>query len=73
MYHPYHRTSAPYGIPSKRLRKRLVGWKNGTRTLNQSLSEVMQNQSNLLITLDTQFKTPLTLTFLKSLQPSLGI
>ena len=24
MYHPYHRTSAPYGIPSKRLRKRLV-------------------------------------------------
>ena len=28
----------------------LIGWKNGARTLNQSLSEVMQNQSNLLIT-----------------------
>ena len=25
----------------------------GVRTLNQSLSEVMQNQSNLLITFDT--------------------
>ena len=29
------------------------------RTLNQSLSEVMQNQSNLLITFDTQLKTTL--------------
>ena len=37
----------------------LIGWKNGTRTLNQSLSEVMQNQCNSLITFDTQLKTAL--------------
>ena len=30
----------------------VIGWKNGTRTLKQSLSEVMQNQNNLLITFD---------------------
>ena len=34
--------------------------KNGARTLNQSLSEVMQNQSNSLITFDTQLKTALS-------------
>ena len=34
----------------------LIGWKRGERTLNQSLSEVMQNQSNSLITFDTQLK-----------------
>ena len=33
----------------------LIRWKNGARTLNQSLSEVMQNQSNSLITFVTQF------------------
>ena len=37
----------------------LIGWKSGARTLNQSLSEVMQNQSNSLITFDTQLKTTL--------------
>ena len=29
--------------------------------MNQSLSEVMQNQSNLLITFDTQLKTAVSL------------
>ena len=37
----------------------LIGWKSGAITLNQSLSEVMQNQSNYLITFDTQLKTTL--------------
>ena len=37
----------------------LIGWKNGARTSNQSVSGVMQNQSNLLITFDTQLKTAL--------------
>ena len=37
----------------------LIGWKNGARPLNQSLSEVMQNQSNSLITFDTHLKTAL--------------
>ena len=37
----------------------LIGWKNGARTLNQSLSEVMQNQSNSLITFVTQLKIAL--------------
>ena len=35
----------------------LIGWKIGARTLNQSLSEVIVNQSNSLITFDTQLKT----------------
>ena len=39
----------------------LIGWKSGARTLNQSLSEVMQNQSNYIITFDTQLKTTLLL------------
>ena len=38
----------------------VIGWKSGARTLNQSLSEVMQNQGNSLITFDTQLKTALT-------------
>ena len=42
----------------------LIGWKSGARTLNQSLSGVMQNQSNSLITLDTQLKTALKYHFL---------
>ena len=37
----------------------MIGWKNGARTLIQSLSEVMQNKSNSLITFDTQLKTAL--------------
>ena len=37
----------------------LIDWKNGARTLNQSLSEVIINQSNYLITFDTQLKTAL--------------
>ena len=37
----------------------LIGLKNGARTLNQSLSEVIMNQSNYLITFDTQLKTAL--------------
>ena len=37
----------------------LIGWKSGAKTLIQSLSEVMQNQSNSLITFDTQLKTAL--------------
>ena len=37
----------------------LIGWKSGARTWNQSLIEVMQNQSNSLITFDTQLKTAL--------------
>ena len=37
----------------------LVGWRNGARTSNQSLSEVMQTQSYSLITFDTQLKTAL--------------
>ena len=40
----------------------LIGWKRGARILKQSLSEVMQNQSNSLITFDTQLKTALLLT-----------
>ena len=39
----------------------LIGWKNGARTLNQSLSELIINQSNYLITFDTQLKTALLL------------
>ena len=35
----------------------LIGWKNGARTLNQSLSEVIINQSSYLITFDNQLKT----------------
>ena len=37
----------------------LIGRKKGARTLNQSLSEVMKNQSNSLITFHTQLKTAL--------------
>ena len=37
----------------------LIGWKSGARTLNQSLSEVIINQSNSLISFDTQLKTTL--------------
>ena len=37
----------------------LISWKCGAKTLNQSLSEVMQNESNSLITFDTQLKTAL--------------
>ena len=37
----------------------LNGWKNGARTLSQSLSEVLINQSNSLITFDTQLKATL--------------
>ena len=37
----------------------LIGWKNGARTLNQSLNEVIIDQSNYLITFDTQLKTTL--------------
>ena len=37
----------------------VIGWKNGARTLTQSLSEVIINQSNSLITFDTQLKTTL--------------
>ena len=37
----------------------LIGWKNGAKTLNQSLSEVIINQSNSLITLDAQLETAL--------------
>ena len=37
----------------------LIGWKSGARNFNQSLSEVVQNQSNSLITFDTQLKTAL--------------
>ena len=37
----------------------LIGWKNGARTLNQSLSEVIINQTNSLITFDTQLKNTL--------------
>ena len=40
---------------------RLIGGQNGARTLNQSLIEVMQDQSNSLITFDTQLKTALKL------------
>ena len=36
----------------------LIGCKSGARTLNQSLSEVIINQSNSLITFDTQFFAP---------------
>ena len=39
----------------------LIGWKSGVGTLNQSVNEVMQNQSNWLITFDTQLKTALIL------------
>ena len=39
----------------------LIGWKSGASTLNQSLSEVMQNQSNSLITFDILLKTSLCL------------
>ena len=38
----------------------VIGWKSGARTLNQSLSEVMKNQSNSLITFGTQLKTALS-------------
>ena len=40
----------------------LIGSKIDARTLSQSLSEVMQkqNQSNLLITFDTQLETALS-------------
>ena len=37
----------------------LIGWRSGARTLNESPSEVMQSQSNSLITFDTQLKTAL--------------
>ena len=37
----------------------LIGGKSGARTLDQSPSEVMQNQSNSLITFDTQLKITL--------------
>ena len=37
----------------------LIGWKSDARTLNQSLSELIINKSNLLITFDTQLKTTL--------------
>ena len=37
----------------------LISLKSGARTLNQSLSEVLQNQSNSLITFDFQLKTAL--------------
>ena len=37
------------------------GFTCGARTLNQSLSEAMPNQSNSLITFDTQLKTALNL------------
>ena len=36
-----------------------IGWKSGTKTVNQSLDEVMQNQSNSLLTFDAQLKTAL--------------
>ena len=36
-------------------------FQSGAKTLNQSLSEVLQNQSNSLITLDSQLKTTLKL------------
>ena len=40
----------------------LIGWKSGAKTLNQSLSEVIINQSNslIIITFDTQLKTALS-------------
>ena len=38
----------------------LIGRESGARTLNQSLSEEMQNQSNSQITFKTQLKTALT-------------
>ena len=38
----------------------LIGRESGARTLNQSLSEEMQNQRNSQITFDTQLKTTLT-------------
>ena len=41
----------------------LIGWKNGAKTLNQSLNEVIINQSNSLITFDTQLKTDLCILF----------
>ena len=47
------------GKPRLVLVSLLIGWNNGARTLNQSLSEVMQNQSNSLTTFDTQWKTAL--------------
>ena len=43
----------------------LIGWKSGARTLNQSLSEVIINQSNYLITFDTQLKTALLIDLLQ--------
>ena len=42
----------------------VIGWKSGVTTLNQSLSQVMQNQSNLLITFNTQLKIPSLLTIM---------
>ena len=41
----------------------LIDGKSCARTLNQSPGEVMQNQSNSLITFDTQLKTALSVTF----------
>ena len=37
----------------------LIGWKSGVITFNQSLREVIIDQSNSLITFDTQLKTAL--------------
>ena len=44
----------------------LIGWKSVATTLNQSRCGVMQNQSNLLITFDTQLKTALVTSILIS-------
>ena len=51
----HSRATIGFGFTSDWLKKSL----RGARTLNQSLSEVMQNQSNSLITFDTQLKTAL--------------
>ena len=39
----------------------LIGSQNDAKTFDQSLSEVMQNQCNSLITFDTQFKPALSI------------
>ena len=47
----------------------LIGLQNGTRSFYQSLSEVMQNQGNSLITINTRLRTALISVAVKGLNP----